>query len=243
HPAPLQSRPVAGNEDRSSRYTAGQRVALWVVPRAAALLITAIGFTLRFEDLLEPGATVETPPNSGIYCFWHQCTLLAAWRFRPFHPCVLISRSFDGELVARTLALLGYRTVRGSSSRGAVASLLGLRAVVQAGTPAVFTADGPRGPIHQAKPGPLKLAQITGSPIGSFHLQPARAWTLRSWDQFMIPMPFTRVVVAWSRKLPAPTPDAGPQDLEATRLELDQALERARLHALAHLAARRTHLH
>jgi lysophospholipid acyltransferase (LPLAT)-like uncharacterized protein len=224
----VPSSEASPESNSTRRYSLSQRAALLLVPRLAALAILLIGITLRFEDLPEEGAVVQTPPNSGIWCFWHQCTFTAGWRFRPFHPHVLISRSFDGELVARTLELLGYHTVRGSSSRGAVAGLLGLRAVVEGGTPVVFTADGPRGPIHVTKSGPVKLAQMTGYPVGSFHLQPQRAWTLNSWDRFMIPKPFSRVAVAWSRTVPAPPPDAGEQELEATRLLLNAALERAR---------------
>lgn len=215
------------------QFSLSQRAALWLVPRLAALLLAGIGRTLRFENVVEEGAVVQTPPNSGIWCFWHQCTFTAGWHYRLFHPHVLISRSFDGELVARTLVRLGYQMVRGSSSRGAIAGLLGLRTVVEGGTPVVFTADGPRGPIYVTKSGPVKLAQMTGCPIGSFHLEPARAWTLRSWDRFVIPKPFSRVVVAWSRLVPAPSPEANAEAMEGTRQELNAALERARHLAMA----------
>ena len=199
-------------------------------------MIAGIGCTLRFEDLVEEGAFVPTPPTAGIWCFWHQCTFLAAWRFRSFHPYVLISRSFDGELVTSTLALLGYRAVRGSSSRDGVRGLLGLRAVVERGGPAIFTADGPRGPIYVSKYGPVKLAQMTGAPIGSFHLQPEHAWTLGSWDRFLIPRPFSRVMVAWSRPVAPPAAAATQAQLESTRQQLNAALERAR-HAATERAA------
>ncbi len=224
----------------SQRYTLAQRAALLTVPPFAALVIGAIGCTLRFEDLLEPGAEIQQPGSSGIFCFWHQCTLLAGWRFRSYHPHVLISRSFDGELIARTLGLLGYRTIRGSSSSGAVAGLLGLRAIVRQGRLASFTADGPRGPLHVAKAGPVKLAQATGTPIGSFHLEPEHAWTLGSWDQFLIPKPFSRVVVAWARKLHPPKPGASEEAMEAVRSALDAALERARANAREALTSRRS---
>ena len=65
--------------------------------------------------------------------------------------------------------------------------LLGLKRVIENGRPAIFTADGPRGPIYETKMGPIKLAQITGAPIGVFHLQPERAWVMNSWDRFLIP--------------------------------------------------------
>ena len=71
--------------------------------------------------------------------------------------------------------------------------------MIESGDPAIFTADGPRGPIYQTKMGPIKLAQMTGARIGAFHLQPERAWVMGSWDRFLVPKPFTRIVVSWAR--------------------------------------------
>jgi len=74
--------------------------------------------------------------------------------------------------------------------------------------------------------------------MGSFYLLPQRAWVMRSWDQFLIPKPFSRVAVSWSRKVAAPAPDADAAALEQTRLELNEALERARGRAENHFAGR-----
>jgi hypothetical protein len=221
------------------RFTFGQRVALWIVPRLTALVLSAIGVTLRFKVIAEEEAVPETPPAKGIFCFWHRCTLAAGWYFRPFRCSILISQSFDGELIARTLGLLGYGSVRGSSSRGGAAGLMALREVLARNEPVVFTADGPRGPIYQTKLGPVKLAAMTGERIGSFYLLPEHAWVMGSWDRFMIPMPFSRVVVSWARAVDAPGPEADAEALEAKRVELNDAMERARMAAEAHVAAGR----
>ena len=215
-------------------FSIGQRIALWIVPRLTALTLAAIGATLRFEVVAEEGAKPETPPAKGIFCFWHRCTLPCGWYFRNFRCSILISRSFDGELIARTLGLLGYNSVRGSSSRGGAAGLLALQDVLENGLPVVFTADGPRGPIYQTKIGPVKLAQMTGESMGTFYLLPERAWVLKSWDQFLVPKPFSRVAVSWARPVPAPSREADAEALEAARLELNNALERARLQAEAY---------
>ena len=216
-------------EDRS--FTLSQRIALAIVPRLTAGILAAIGMTLRFEVIAEEGAIPATPPPKGIFCFWHQCTLPCGWYFRKYRCSILISRSFDGELIARTLALLGFDTVRGSSSRGGAAGLLALQQVLADGLAAIFTADGPRGPIYQAKMGPVKLAQMTQEEIGSFYLLPERAWRMRSWDHFLVPKPFSRVIVSWSRSISAPALDADATALEAKRQELNNAIERARFNA------------
>lgn len=212
----------------------GQRVALAIVPRLAAWLLAVIGLTLRFEIIAEEGAVPATPPAKGIFCFWHRCTLPCGWYFRKFRCSILISRSFDGELIARTLGLLGYNSVRGSSSRGGAAGLLALKDVLASGDPVVFTADGPRGPIYETKIGPVKLAQMTGEEMGCFYLLPERAWIMRSWDRFLIPKPFSRVAVSWSRAVAPSVSDATAEMLEAKRQELNDALERARLRAEEH---------
>lgn len=220
----------------NQEFSFGQRIAIAVVPRLTALLLAIIGSTLRFEVIAEEGAVPETPPTTGIFCFWHRCTLLAGWYFRRFQCSILISRSFDGELITRTLRLLGYDAVRGSSSRGGAAGLLAMQGVIERGFPVVFTADGPRGPIYQTKIGPVKLAQMTGQAMGSFYLLPERAWVMNSWDQFLIPKPFSRVAVSWARKVAAPAPDADAATLERVRQELNDALERARTQAEKHFA-------
>ncbi len=218
------------------RFTTTQRIAIAIIPRLTALIIALIGVTLRFETIAEPGAIPATPPAKGIFCFWHQCTLLCAWYFRKFRCSIIISQSFDGELIARTLGLLGYNSVRGSSSRGGASGLLALQSVLQQGQPVVFTADGPRGPVYQTKIGPIKLAQLTAEPIGSFYLLPEKKWTLNSWDHFFIPKPFSRVIVSWARAIPSIPATTPPDQLESHRQQLNDALERARLQAETLLA-------
>ncbi|MGA3046421.1 MAG: lysophospholipid acyltransferase family protein [Terracidiphilus sp.] len=223
-------------EEHSPRFTIGQRILLAIVPRIVWVLLRVVSLTWRFETIAEPGAT-PLPFGRGvgaeIYCFWHQCVLPCAVYFRHSHATILISRSFDGELITRILNIFGFRAVRGSSSRGAREGLLGLKQVIESGGPAIFTADGPRGPIYQTKMGPIKLAQVTGAPIGAFHLQPQRAWVMHSWDRFLVPKPFTRIVVSWAQYTRVPA-DLSPDEFEPMRAELNEAIERARLRALDH---------
>ena len=216
-------------------FSLRERLLLTLVSRLLALWIAAVGSTLRFVVVAEEGAAPAPLPARGIYCFWHQCTFPAGWYFRRYDACILISRSFDGELIARTLGRLGFRSVRGSSSRGAVGGLLALRQELVRGGLAIFTADGPRGPAFESKLGPVKLAQRTGGAIGCFHLQAERSWTLRSWDRFQIPKPWSRVAVGWARTVPAPAPDATEEELERARAAVTAALERARHLARASL--------
>jgi lysophospholipid acyltransferase (LPLAT)-like uncharacterized protein len=222
--------------EASSRFTLSQRLVLAVAPRVVWALVWLAGLTWRFEAIAEEGVTPLLEGNGAgaeIFCFWHQCVLPCTFYYRRTGATILISRSFDGELITRILELFGFHAVRGSSSRGAREGLLGLKHVIEAGKPAIFTADGPRGPIYRTKMGPIKLAQTTGARIGAFHLEPERAWTMGSWDRFLIPKPFTRIVVSWARWMRVPK-DLAEEEFELKREELNAAIERARLRALAH---------
>jgi lysophospholipid acyltransferase (LPLAT)-like uncharacterized protein len=216
------------------RFTLVQRLVLAVTPRVVWALFALLGRTWRFSVIAEEGAT-PLPFGQGagpeVYCFWHQCVLPCAIYFRPTHATILVSQSFDGELITRILELFGFGAVRGSSTRGGHEALLGVARVIASGKPAVFTADGPRGPIYETKMGPIKLAQMTGAPIVAFYLLPERAWTIPSWDRFLIPKPFTRICVSWARatRVPAELPS---DEFEPKRQELNAAIERARLRAL-----------
>ena len=222
------------SKETNRRFTLGQRIVLAVVPRVVWALLWPIGLTWRFEVIAEEGVTPVVygeKPGAEIYCFWHQCVLPCTVYFRVSQAIILISQSFDGELITRILRMFGFDAVRGSSSRGGMEGLNGLRQVLGSGRTAIFTADGPRGPIYQTKMGPIKLASMTGAPIGAFHLEPEWAWRMKSWDRFLVPMPFTRICVSWAQwtHVGEGTPN---ERFEAKREELNAALERARMNAV-----------
>jgi lysophospholipid acyltransferase (LPLAT)-like uncharacterized protein len=222
--------------DSVQSFSYPQRLAIAIVPRLVALLLRVLHRTLRYEVVVEAGAEPATPPALQVWCFWHRCLIPCACYFHgKFTPAVLISRSFDGELIARTIERLGFLTARGSSTRSGGSGLLALAKVVGRGNGAVFTADGPRGPLYKVKPGAVKLAQLTGYAIGIFYAHPEKAWLLRSWDHFMIPKPFSRVAISWGRQVEVPQ-TADSLLLEAKRLEVEEGLERARLNAEQHFA-------
>jgi hypothetical protein len=204
----------------ASTYTVKQRIALAIVPHLAAMAIRCLGITLRYRDVCESGAIpgYDIPPP-GIYAFWHRCLLAGAWRFRNYGLTILISRSFDGELIARTVELLGFVAIRGSSSRDGAPGLRNMQRAYLAGHYCAITADGPRGPAMVAKPGAAQLAQLVNTTVSTCYVCPHRAWQLRSWDRFLIPKPFSQVTVAWTRPAPA--------DQASVQAALDRSVEMA----------------
>lgn len=225
--SPAQAIPKS--EDESPRFTLRQRILLWLISWTAYLLVRLVGSTLRFQITLEEGSLADGRRVAlpGIYCFWHRAMIPSAYHFRNMQIAIMISRSFDGECIARIAQKLGFRPVRGSSSRGGAGALLGMREELDLGHPAVFTADGPRGPIYVAKRGPVLLAQRTGYKICCFHVAVERAWILKSWDRMMIPKPFSRASFYITSPLAVPA-DAAEAQLEESLRELQAAMDRAR---------------
>jgi len=217
--------PVAVADD-SPRFTWRQRLALVVVPLIASLVIRLIGATLRYSVSIEDAGGAEFVHKT-IYAFWHQCLLTASYRYRNRGIAVLISRSFDGELIARVVEKFGYRPVRGSSSRGAVTGLLEMGRELETGHAVAFTVDGPRGPRFVAKSGPLLLSRTQKAPVRDLHFGVKSAWRLNSWDGFVIPKPFSRVVLRMSAPLQLPT-NAIDEQVEQFHANLQRQLDAAR---------------
>ncbi|HET9839087.1 MAG TPA: lysophospholipid acyltransferase family protein [Candidatus Angelobacter sp.] len=224
------------NVDREAArtFTLGERIKLGLISWAGYLLVRVIGATLRYELITEPGCLGEgfdSPPLS-IWCFWHRCVIPATYRLRGNKIAVMTSRSFDGEYIARIIQKLGYIPVRGSSSRGGAAALLGMRTQLEQGHAVAFTIDGPRGPRYIAKPGPVVLAKKTGVPISCFYVALKSAWVLNSWDRMMIPKPFSRAAFYASSPIHVP-PDATNEQMSGLHQQMQEALERCRAKAEA----------
>jgi lysophospholipid acyltransferase (LPLAT)-like uncharacterized protein len=211
-------------EQSDWRASRRRRLEAGVIGAAAFPIIAALGRTLRWE--VEGAAHLEGVVRSGrqpVLAFWHGRILPATYFFRRRGIVVMTSQNFDGEWIARIIERFGYRAARGSTSRGGPRALVEMRRAMDAGQPAGFTLDGPRGPAERAQPGAVWLAKATGNPLLPFHIEAARYWTLRSWDRTQIPRPFSRVALAIG--LPMEVPAAsGEQEIEARRQDLERHL-------------------
>jgi hypothetical protein len=207
---------------------------LWLITWAGVIVIRLIAPTLKLTVSFEDGAppTLDTKPL--ILAFWHSCIFPAIYAWRNLQIRVMSSDSFDGEYTGRIIRKFGFVKVRGSSSKGAVRALLGMRRVIEQGDTVAFTIDGPRGPRYVAKPGPVVLARATGAPMVAFHIALEKAWVLNTWDKSMIPQPFSRALLRVSRKISVPA-DSGDAERERYHAELQAALDRVREFAEAHV--------
>jgi len=144
-----------------------------------------------------------------VFLLWHEALLPLLWHHRRQSIAIVVSEARDGQYLADFAASLGYRAVRGSSTRGAARALLGAVRELEAGFAVAFTPDGPRGPRRQMKPGVVAATQRAGSVIVPLHARADRAWRLNSWDRFMIPKPAAVVRILYGRPFEVAPGEAG----------------------------------
>lgn len=186
-----------------------------------ANLARAIGRTCRCT-IVNPEIEEKVDREGGcILAFWHGHIFYFGYHYRDRDIPVMMSRSVDGEIVARTTESLGFQPVRGSSSVGGTAAFREVLGYLKEGRHTGITPDGPRGPRWKVQRGVIDLARATGSPIlpGAYAARPRVVFN--SWDRFVLPLPFSRVVVVYGETI-----HVGPEDdLEEARLKLEERLK------------------
>lgn len=200
----------------------------WVISLIAALayaIMELVYWTNRWrvvgDDFIRARWDAGQP---AIICFWHNRLFMMCrcWR-RGAKAKMLISQHRDGVLIAKTISHYDVGTIEGSTSRGASAALRGLIAATEAGVSIGITPDGPRGPRYHVAPGAVYLAKVTGLPIVPVTVATSRRKMLRSWDRFLINLPFGRGVYYWGEPIYV-TADSDDTALEIARQKLETAM-------------------
>lgn len=178
-----------------------------------SLFMYLLAKTLRiqYNDATESFLRAEEHEKDGskstFFLFWHNQLLLVFLiliiykkKFPPFS--VMVSANKDGDFFAALLEKFGYATVRGSANNKSLQALKGIHKAIKQGNIIAYAADGPTGPIYQFKPGAVFLSHKYQVPIDLVHLNPSRCIRFKTWDQLMLPLPFSKVQINWFRMNP-----------------------------------------
>ncbi len=215
--------PPSGRDIRaSSQFRVKRR--LQVAGSLGAGLIRAWGGTWRVQmhdEHLREDAYRHAPRH--VYVFWHGRMLALSYAFRKEPFQLLASEHRDGELMGQVVRRLGYGHVRGSSTRGGARAVREMVARLRAGEHLGITVDGPVGPRHVFKRGPIEIAKLSGAPLLPVTAATRSPWVLSSWDAFQIPRPFAPVNIRFGSPIVVP-PDADEEVMEAKRRQAEQAL-------------------
>jgi lysophospholipid acyltransferase (LPLAT)-like uncharacterized protein len=164
-------------------------------------------------------------PGGKILAGWHGKTFVAANFFKGKGFWTLISQSRDGEMQNRIFTKFGFKTIRGSTSRGGVRAAVEAIRVLRKGAIMAFTPDGPRGPSGVVQGGIMVMAQKSGASLVPVGVSASRRWRLGTWDRYMIPKPFARAIMLFGEPMDVAT-DATEEEIEAIRLRLESEIHR-----------------
>ena len=205
-------------DSRSKRFQAAAIAAIGYP------LISALGRTWSWRvEGAERYDAVITSGRQPILALWHGRILPATLYFQHRGIVAMTSENFDGEWIARIHARFGYRAARGSTSRGARKAMVQLVREVGQGRAVALTVDGPRGPARVPQAGAVWLARATGNPVLPFHAESSSWWKAGSWDETLVPKPFSTIAFVIGEPMFVPQ-DATDDELEAARVDLGRRL-------------------
>jgi hypothetical protein len=197
----------------------------YIIPYVGLFAVRLISLTYRItvinpeieESIFDRG---EVP----IYISWHQRFFPGITFFARRHRIsIMISQSKDGDYISKIVRILGWTPVRGSSTRGGREALEELKRRAQEGCTIGHIVDGPKGPFGMVKPGLLAIAQHSGMPILPAIVSSEKRWTFKSWDKFMVPKPFSRVIMRFDRETYIPD-GIGSDEFERLRFSIQNRL-------------------
>jgi len=162
-----------------------------------------------------------------VYWHGHQIAgsyLIRNWIRRGFKAGIVVSASVDGEVPAAVARSWGAEVIRGSAQETGALVLRDAVSLMKRGVSIVTMSDGPLGPKHQVKTGTVLVARMGGAPLVPIVCAASRAWTAKTWDSFMIPKPFARIVLAVGEPIEVPR-TLPTSELESVRDKMQAAMD------------------
>lgn len=136
-----------------------------------------------------------------VVVFWHGRLAIMSfiykklWKKQNYYKSakVIISDHKDGEIITRIISHFGIGAIRGSTSKGATRALMEAFLQIKNGGDVIITPDGPRGPKHSVSSGPAIIALKKRLPIYALNYEISRYWQFNSWDEMILPKPFSTI--------------------------------------------------
>ena len=175
---------------------------LGLISLAAWTLMHIIGHTARFKVIGYERVTELVKSGRGfILAVWHGRTLMPVHYCRGMGIWAITSLSRDGELQTNIVSRFGYRTIRGSTGRGAIKAALAACKRLEEGGILAITPDGPKGPQHEVQPGIIFMAQRAGCPIIPIGVGARPRRLMKAWDEYLLPLPFAKCALVFGEPL------------------------------------------
>ena len=198
----------------------------YLFPYGGVFLVKLLSATYRVR-IVDPEneAKILNRNKRLVYASWHQRFFPGITFFSSRKPiAIIISKSRDGEMAARAVNILGWHSVRGSSSKGGKGALEEVKALGSTNHKIGHIVDGPQGPFGVIKPGLIRIAQYAGLPIVPTITSGENRWEFNSWDRFLVPKPFSRVIIRFGEAVHVPG-EMDENEFESVRLKVEARLK------------------
>jgi hypothetical protein len=227
------------------RLTRGRMLVYRIAVAVAWRLVRLFWASCRVQGTpgLERARAAVRESRSIIPVYWHQHMLFGVRALLDLQPeglriGFLISPSVDGTAPAMLVRRVGGHVIRGSSTHTGARALRDFyETIVKQEVSPALTPDGPKGPLHEFKPGAVMLSQLTGKPILPISIAAAHAFRFPTWDRFELPLPFSRVVLAYGEPVRMPR-GIDAESLGRLQAEMAQRLQDLQAEAQAALRGR-----
>lgn len=139
---------------------------------------------------------IKTPckVRPDICVFWHNRLAMIALFVKTRPMNVLISSHGDGLIISSVMKFFRIKTIAGSTNRNALSALRNIQAKIKLGENITITPDGPRGPVYQINSNVVRIAAKNHVRIAPVTYSATRSRIFKSWDKFIMPLPFNRLV-------------------------------------------------
>lgn len=196
---------LSKEHDGSSRPPFTKRLVFWLATRLGWLFILVLGYLTRIRYVgREHFKWLRDNEKPFILCIWHGKILIPIFTQRHENIHAMVSLHADGEMITQTLHRLGYRTIRGSSTRGAQRAAIEMIRALKQGKNCAIMPDGPKGPRHVFKPGAISIAQKSGAYLLPLTFACSKPFRFKSWDRFTLILPFSKSVAIYGEPIAVP---------------------------------------
>jgi len=201
-----------------------RKITFWLVTKVGWLIFLLLGRLTRTTVINQHYYDELKQSEQGfLSILWHGRIFLPIYHHRNQAVVAMVSQHGDGEMIAQTIHKLGFRTVRGSSTRGGQQALRNMVKELRHGKVGTMMPDGPKGPRHYFKEGALFIAQLARVPLLPMTYSADRFFQFNSWDKFMLVKPFSRSIIMYGEPINVPV-RLQPEEKEKFREVLENRL-------------------
>lgn len=178
------------------------KLSFWkrVLLRVIVFFVRIFTLTIRIKIDEKSLEIIKNAQPNTIFLFWHN-QLFLIWKFHNYfnkklQMYGLVSPSKDGAWLEAIFDIFNIKSIRGSSKRRGLEAIDEMAEVLKTGACIAITPDGPRGPVYKMKPGTALLLPKTNSHVVVLKINYSKQWTLKTWDKFLIPKPFSTATLS-----------------------------------------------